>query len=155
MQFAKPLSGNGKGCAPVTNDDLLAFGLMPEDVNAANGPLMVIPGSMGGHHARILHGSPPKPSDRARMILFYECARADAWPIPGSNSCSHTLGQRKFCDDLQGRLITGQPCLTPRMEQVPVTMPLPPAPDTGSIFKTRDSAGAKSALAKGTDAGAS
>ncbi|OAO07346.1 phytanoyl-CoA dioxygenase family protein [Roseovarius indicus] len=172
---------------PHTNDDLLAFGLMLEDVDDANGPLMVIPGthrgpvldhtsngvfagainpddpafdrekivtltgkagSMTVHHARLLHGSAPNRSDRARMILFYECASADAWPILGSNSYFHALGQRKFWDDLQDRTITGTPCLTPRLEQVPVTMPLPPAPDTGSIFRTQESAGARSAFAE-------
>ena len=172
---------------PHTNDDLLAFGLMLEDVDEANGPLMVIPGthrgpvldhtsngvfagainpddpafdrekivtltgkagSMTVHHARLLHGSAPNRSDRARMILFYECASADAWPILGSNSYFHALGQRKFWDDLKDRTITGTPCLTPRLEQVPVTMPLPPAPDTGSIFRTQESAGARSAFAE-------
>lgn len=172
---------------PHTNDELLAFGLMLEDVDEANGPLMVIPGthrgpvldhtsngvfagainpddpafdrekivtltgkagSMTVHHARLLHGSAPNRSDRARMILFYECASADAWPILGSNSYFHALGQRKFWDDLQDRTITGTPCLTPRLEQVPVTMPLPPAPDTGSIFRTQESAGARSAFAE-------
>ncbi len=173
---------------PHTNDDLLAFGLMLEDVDHDNGPLMVIPGthkgpilshdangvfagaidpddplferdkavtltgkagSMTVHHARILHGSAPNVSDRPRFILFYELACADAWPILGSNSYFHALGQRKFWDDLQDRTVTGAPCLTPRLEQVPVRMPLPPAPDTGSIFKTQESAGAKSAFSKG------
>ncbi|MEQ9673628.1 MAG: phytanoyl-CoA dioxygenase family protein, partial [Roseovarius indicus] len=60
----------------------------------------------------------------------------------------HALGQRKFWDDLQDRTITGTPCLTPRLEQVPVIMPLPPAPDTGSIFRTQESAGARSAFAE-------
>lgn len=171
---------------PHTNDDLLAFGLMLEDVDEANGPLMVIPGthrgpvldhtsngvfagainpddpafdrekivtltgkagSMTVHHARLLHGSAPNRSDRARMILFYECASADAWPLLGANSYFHALDQRKFWEDLQDRTITGKPCLKPRLEQVPVTMPLPPAPDTGSIFRTQESAGARSAFA--------
>ncbi|MDT8342791.1 MAG: phytanoyl-CoA dioxygenase family protein [Thermohalobaculum sp.] len=168
---------------PHTNDDLLAFGLMLEDVTPDNGPLMVIPGthrgpildhrtngvfcgaidpedplfardravtltgragSMTVHHARLLHGSAPNRSDRARMILFYEIARADAWPILGSNSYFHALGQRRFWEDLQERTITGSPCLTPRLEKVPVTMPLPPAPDISSIFRMQGSAGAKS-----------
>lgn len=170
---------------PHTNDDLLAFGLMLEDVDADNGPLMVIPGSHRGpllshqangvfagaidpddplfekgravtltgkagsmtvHHARLLHGSAPNLSDRTRKILFYECAAADAWPILGSNSYFHALGQARFWEDLQDRTITGKPCLTPRMADVPVVMPLPPAPDTGSIFRTQESAGAKSAF---------
>lgn len=170
---------------PHTNDDLLAFGLMLEDVDEANGPLMVIPGthrgpvlshhangvfagaidpddplfqpdkavtltgkagSMTVHHARILHGSAPNMSDRNRMILFYEIAKGDAWPILGSNSYFHALGQRRFWDDLRERTITGKPVLTPRLADVPVVMPLPPAPDNSSIFRMQESAGAKSAF---------
>lgn len=170
---------------PHTNDDLLAFGLMLEDVGPDNGPLMVVPGthekpplnhhvngvfagaidpddpafekdkivtltgkagSMTVHHARTLHGSAPNISDRARLILFYEVAKADAWPILGASSYFHALGQQKFWADLQDRTITGVPSITPRLENVPVTMPLPPAPDSSSIFKTQQSAGAKTAF---------
>lgn len=170
---------------PHTNDDLLAIGVMLEDVDEANGPLMLIPGSHRGpvlshhangvfcgaidpedplfqrdkavvltgkagsvtvHHARILHGSAPNISDRARQILFYECARCDAWPILGASSYIHELGQRRFWEDLQARQITGAPCLHPRLADVPVTMPLPPAPDISSIFKVQQSGGAKSAF---------
>lgn len=170
---------------PHTNDHLLAFGLMLEDVTPDSGPLMVIPGSHKGpvlshhmngvfagaidpddplfdlrkavtltgragsmtvHHVRALHGSAPNVSDRARKILFYEIAAAHAWPLLGSGSYFHALGQRKFWDDLNDRMITGSPCLQPRVEPVPVRMPLPPAPVTGSIFKTQESAGAKSAF---------
>ncbi len=170
---------------PHTNDDLLAFGLMLEDVTEDNGPLLVVPGthkeplldhtvngvfagainpddprfekdkivtltgkagSMTIHHVRLLHGSAPNVSDRPRFILFYELAKADAWPILGASSYIHALGQRKFWDDLQDRVVTGEPCLTPRLEKVPVRMPLPPAPDNTSIFKTQETAGAKSAF---------
>ena len=138
---------------PHTNDDLLAMGLMLEDVTPENGPLMVIPGSHRGpilshhangvfcgaidpddplfdpgkamtltgragsmtvHHVRILHGSAPNMSDRARLILFYEVAKADAWPLLGSSAYFQTLGLRKFWEDLQTRMITGTPCLQPR-----------------------------------------
>lgn len=64
----------------------------------------------------------------------------------GSGSYFHALGQRRFWDDLQQRTITGTPCLTPRLEALPVRMPLPPAPDSSSIFRTQRSAGAKSAF---------
>ena len=170
---------------PHTNDDLLAFGVLLEDVELDNGPLMVIPGTHKGpilshqsngvfsgaidpddplferekavtltgkagsvsvHHARILHGSAPNRSDRARKILFFECAAGDAWPILGASSYIHALGQRGFWADLQERQITGSPCLTPRLEKVPVIMPLPPAPDNTSIFKMQQSGGAKSAF---------
>lgn len=170
---------------PHTNDDLLAFGLMLEDVTLDNGPLMVIPGTHKGpllshknndmfcgaisaddplfkaeqavtlsgkagsmtiHHARTLHGSAPNLSDRNRLILFYEIAKADAWPILGASSYIHSLGQRKFWDDIQERTITGAPCLQPRLENVPVEMPLPPALDNTSIFKTQKFGGMKSAF---------
>ena len=170
---------------PHTNDDLLAFGVLLEDVEEDNGPLMVIPGthkapilshhangvfcgaidpddplfeaekaitltgkagSMTVHHSRLLHGSAPNVSDRARKILFFEVAKADAWPILGASSYIHELGQRRFWEDLQDRMITGEPCLTPRLENVPVTMPLPPAPDNTSIFKMQKTGGAKSAF---------
>lgn len=170
---------------PHTNDDLLAFGLMLEDVTPENGPLQVIPGSHRGpilshhnngifcgaidpsdpnfehekrvvltgkagsmtiHHTRLLHGSAPNKSDSARLILFFEIAKADAWPLLGSGSYFHGLGQRKFWDDLQERTVIGSPCLEPRVENVPVRMPLPPAADASSIFKTQASGGAKSAF---------
>ena len=172
---------------PHTNDDLLAFGLMLEDVTPDNGPLMVIPkshkgpilshknddmfcgavdaddplfepekavtlsgkaGSMTVHHVRTLHGSAPNLSDRNRLILFYEVAKADAWPILGASSYIHSLGQHKFWDDIQERTITGEPCLSPRLETVPVEMPLPPAKDNTSIFKTQKLGGMKSAFDK-------
>ena len=170
---------------PHTNDSMLAFGLILEDVTLENGPLQVIPGThktellshhMNGvfcgavdpddplfegdkavtltgkagdmtvHHARILHGSAPNTSDRNRMILFYECHAADAWPLLGGSSYIHSLGQQRFWEDMQERLITGKICLTPRIEVVPVAIPLPPAPDASSIFKSQQSGGAKSAF---------
>ena len=103
-------------------------------------------GSLTVHHVRTLHGSGPNVSDRARKILFYEIAAAHAWPLQGSGSHFHALGQRKFWDDLNDRMISGSTCLQPRVEPVPVRMPLPPAPNASSIFKTQESAGAKSAF---------
>jgi ectoine hydroxylase-related dioxygenase (phytanoyl-CoA dioxygenase family) len=172
---------------PHTNDSLLACGLMLEDVDQENGPLMVIPGSHRGpvlshhnqdgvfcgaidpddplfkidqavtltgkagdmtvHHVRTLHGSAPNLSDRARLILFYECQASDAWPLMGGNSYIHRLDQTALCADLEQRVICGSRSFEPRCEPVPVRLPLPPAPDAGSIFKTQKSGGAKSAFA--------
>lgn len=100
-------------------------------------------GSMTVHHARTLHGSAPNRSDRARLILFYECLAADAWPLAAAGSYFHRLGPQEFLADLAARTIIGEPSLSPRMEAVPVRLPLPPAPDAGSIFKTQRSGGAK------------
>jgi ectoine hydroxylase-related dioxygenase (phytanoyl-CoA dioxygenase family) len=171
---------------PHTNDDMLAFGLMLEDVDQANGPLMVIPGSHKGpllshhnngvfagavdpadpdfhfdeavtltgkagsmtvHHARTLHGSAPNRSDRARLILFFEACAADAWPLLGAGAYMHRLPQREMWADLLDRTICGAPVIEPRIEPCPLRLPLPPAPDAGSIFKTQKSGGARSAFA--------
>ena len=109
-------------------------------------------GDMSVHHVRILHGSAPNMSDRNRLILFYECSASDAWSILGAASYNHALGQRAYWADLQARQITGSPQIEARLAQVPVRMPVrmpvPPAPDTGSIFCTQESAGARSAFAK-------
>ncbi|MGD9508702.1 MAG: phytanoyl-CoA dioxygenase family protein [Geminicoccaceae bacterium] len=171
---------------PHTNDDLLAVGLMLADVDEANGPLMVVPGthrgpvlshfrngvfagaidpedplfdrdrivtltgragSMTVHHVRLLHGSAPNLSDRARLICFYECAAADAWPLAGSSTAVAGLDQQQVWDWIRSRTFYGEATVSPRLADVPAVVPLPPAPDSGSIFKIQKSAGAKSAFA--------
>lgn len=174
---------------PHTNDTMLAIGLMLEDVDEANGPLQVIPGSHKGpvlahtnkdgvfcgavdpedpdfdydkavtltgkagsmsvHHVRMLHGSSPNNSDRNRYILFYECRAADAWPLFGSAATigMAAMGQQKLWDEMHDTVITGEFTAVPRSEAVPVRLPLPPAPDAGSIFKTQKTGGAKSVYA--------
>jgi ectoine hydroxylase-related dioxygenase (phytanoyl-CoA dioxygenase family) len=104
-------------------------------------------GSMTVHHVRTLHGSAPNRSDRARLMLFYECHAADAWPLLGSGAYIHRLGQQAIWDDLHDRLICGSPTVEPRVEPVPVRLPLPPPADASSIFKTQRSGGARSAFA--------
>ena len=104
-------------------------------------------GSMTVHHARTLHGSAPNRSDRARLILFFEACAADAWPLLGAGSYMHRLPQQVMWDDLQERLICGEVVIEPRIEKVPVRLPLPPAPDASSIFKSQKTGGARSAFA--------
>ena len=55
-------------------------------------------GSMTVHHVRILHGSAPDRSDRARLICFHECSAADAWPLAGSSAAVAGLDQQKVRD---------------------------------------------------------
>lgn len=173
---------------PHTNDTMLAFGLMLEDVDAANGPLQVIPGSHKGpvlahtnadgvfcgavdpadpdfhldeavtltgkagsltvHHVRTLHGSAPNVSDRPRLICFYELRAADAWPLVGANSYLKLAGggPAALWDAVEASIVTGRPTVTPRMEACPIRLPLPPAPDASSIFKTQKTGGARSAF---------
>jgi ectoine hydroxylase-related dioxygenase (phytanoyl-CoA dioxygenase family) len=175
---------------PHTNDDMLAIGLMLEDVDEANGPLMVIPGthkapvlshftdgvfcgavdpddprfekdrivtltgkagSMSLHHVRTLHGSAPNRSDRARLIVFYECGAADAWPLLGANGAFMGYTPAGLWHTFNERLICGEQGREPRLAPVPVSMPLPPAPDSGSIFKIQKSGRARSAFVDPAD----
>ncbi len=172
---------------PHTNDDMLAVGIMLADVDEANGPLMVIPGSHRGpvlshfaggvfcgavdpddpdfhreravtltgragslslHHVRILHGSAPNRSDRPRMLLFYECGAADAWPINGIAGGYTGLSQIDLWEKMQASMICGAQPAAARLERVPAIMPVPPAPDSTSIFKVQASGGARSAFAE-------
>lgn len=153
---------------PHTNDDVLAVGVMLDDCALENGPLMVIPGSHKGpvydhhsdgffcgamdpscdvdyskavplvgragsmsfHHVRLVHGSAQNVSDKSRQLLLYEFAAADAFPLV------------KPVTDLaafDASLIAGESVITPRLADVPVRMPLPPAPHQGSIYENQTS----------------
>ena len=87
-------------------------------------------GSMTIHHARLVHGSAVNRSDKRRRILFYEYTSADAWPLAG---VEHLTNFEEF----NSRMVCGEPTLEPRMESVPVRMPLPIAPYQGSIYENQ------------------
>src|SRR6516225_4157104 len=155
---------------PHTNDDVLAIGVLLDDCDLSNGPMLVSPGthrreifnhhgddgcfaglidpelikdeiahavpcmgqagSMSFHHVRALHGSALNTSDRSRNLLLYEVAASDAWPL---------MGVKDF-DEFNGRLLSGDIVVTPRLTDVPVRMPLPPATRQGSIYETQSAA---------------
>jgi phytanoyl-CoA hydroxylase len=155
---------------PHTNDDILAIGVLLDDTDLSNGPMLVSPGthtgevwnhhgddghfaglidpdtikpeieraipcmgragSMSFHHVRTLHGSALNTSDRSRNLLLYEVAASDAWPL---------MGVKDF-DEFNSRLLSGDPVVTPRMTNVPVRIPLPPARRQGSIYETQSAA---------------
>jgi len=157
---------------PHTNDDILAIGVMLDDVALENGPLLVMPGTHKGptydhhadgrfcgamdpaaapldfskavpclgragsasfHHVRLLHGSAQNTSDRSRLLLLYECTAADAWPLVNFTTL----------DEFDGRIMFGEPTLEPRLVDVPVRMPLPPALNPGSIYENQTAARAR------------
>jgi phytanoyl-CoA hydroxylase len=155
---------------PHSNDDVLAIGVLLDDCDLSNGPMLVAPGthagevwnhhgddgcfaglidpdtitaeieraipcmgragSMSFHHVRALHGSAMNTSDRSRNLLLYEVAASDAWPL---------MGVKDFAE-FNGRLLSGDPVVTPRMTNVPVRIPLPPATRQGSIYETQSAA---------------
>lgn len=151
---------------PHTNDDLAAVGVMFDDMAIENGPLMIIPGSHRGpihdhhadgvfcgamdptrreadfskaipllgpagsitvHHVRAIHGSAPNVSDRDRRLLLFQFRAADAWPVLGFAG-----GIQKFND----LMVAGQ-SREPRLENVPVRLPLPPAAKQGSLYENQ------------------
>jgi phytanoyl-CoA hydroxylase len=154
---------------PHTNQNVLAVGIMLDDMTLDNGPLMMMPGSHTGpvldhhaegafcgaidmtrdpvdirrathitapagsitvHHARLIHGSAMNHSSSPRRVLFFEYAAADAWPLAGVETL-HDL------DEFNSRIVQGQATLQPRLENVPVRMPLPIARFQGSIYENQ------------------
>jgi phytanoyl-CoA hydroxylase len=154
---------------PHTNDDILAVGVMLDDIALENGPMLVVPGthkgptwdhhaegyfcgamdpdacdldftkavpvtgpagSMSFHHVRLVHGSAQNTSQRPRQLLLFEFAAADAWPLAGV----------KDFDEFNGRIVAGEKTIEPRLREAPVRMPLPPAPNQGSIYENQTTA---------------
>jgi len=152
---------------PHTNDDLLAVGVMLDDVDDINGPMQVVPGSHKGeiydhhsngyfcgaidptrsnldiesavplkgtagsltfHHVRAVHGSALNRSDRSRNFLLYQFTANDAWPLVESV---------EDLEEYDSWIVAGEPTLVPRLEPVPVRLPLPAAPMQGSIYENQ------------------
>ena len=163
---------------PHSNDDVLAVGVIVDDMAEENGPLMVFPGSHKGpvhdhhargvfagaidleaagldlkdavcltgpagsisiHHGRAIHGSAVNTSDRDRRLLFYEMMAADAFPIMGSMTRFDDL------EDYNARMLCGEPTITPRLEPVPVRIPLPQPAQAGSIYEIQKGRARKAA----------
>jgi phytanoyl-CoA hydroxylase len=151
---------------PHTNDDILAIGVMLDDVALENGPMLVMPGTHKGptfdhhaegrfcgamdpttspfdyskavactgragsvsfHHVRLVHGSAQNTSERPRNLLLFECAAADAWPLVNFTTL----------EEFDGRMMFGKSTIEPRLVDVPVRMPYPPALNQGSIYENQ------------------
>ena len=148
---------------PHTNDDLLAVGIAIDAMTSENGCLMAIPGSHRGrvynhhqdghfagavtetdfnaegavsievgaggvsiHHVRALHGSVPNTSSRPRRLLLFAYAAADALPL---------VPPVTDWEAFNAKIVAGRPTYEPRLTDVPVRVPYPPAPRGGSIYE--------------------
>ncbi|HAA76776.1 TPA: phytanoyl-CoA dioxygenase [Candidatus Latescibacteria bacterium] len=149
---------------PHSNDDLLAVGICIDDMNIENGALLVVPGSHKGpiydhhyeghfsgaitdtrfddkgaapvelkaggisiHHARAIHGSTPNRSQFSRRLLLFQYCAIDAWP----------LAQSYDWEKFNATIVRGEPMNEPRVEPIPVRMPLPGSVRSGSIYETQ------------------
>jgi phytanoyl-CoA hydroxylase len=152
---------------PHTNDDLAAVGIMMDDMELANGPLMIIPGSHKGpiydHHS---DGRFCGAMDPATHEIDY----AKAIPLTGAagsitihhvravhGSAPNTSNKERRLLLLQYRaadawpllgfpagveaydklMVAGMPTIHPRLAPVPVRLPLPPADLQGSIYENQ------------------
>lgn len=158
---------------PHTNDDILAIGVMLDDVLMENGPLLVLPGThrvdkVWDHHA---DGYFCGAMDPATCGLDFSNAVAVTGPA-GSCSFHHVrlvhgsaqntsdrsrnlllyecaaadawpLVNWSNLDEFNSRMLCGKPTLEPRLEKVPVRMPYPPAKHQGSIYENQTASRAR------------
>ena len=152
---------------PHTNDDLLAVGIMLDDVDETNGPLRVLPGSHRGvihdHHANgffcgaidpiesPIDFSPAIPLMGTAGSMTFHHVRAVHGSAPNRSARSRNLLLFQFTavdafplvypiDDLavyDQMIVAGEATIEPRVTAVPVRMPLPPAPSQGSIYENQ------------------
>ena len=154
---------------PHTNDDILAVGVMLDDMLLENGPLMVMPGTHNGpvydHHVEGYFSGAIDPSavdlDFSQAVPLTAPAGSMSFHhvrlVHGSaqNTSSRPrqlllyeyaaadawplLGVKDFIDFNQ-RLVVGEPTILPRLADLPVRMPLPPSPHQGSIYENQTGA---------------
>jgi len=156
---------------PHTNDDLAAVGIMLDDCDLENGPMMVLPGSHRGpiydHHG---------PDGRFCGAMDPDaCALDVSAAVPclgkaGSITVHHVRAVHGSATNFSGRqrrfllfqyraadawpllgfpsiekfdelLLAGTPTVAPRLAAVPVRLPLPPASHQGSIYENQRAAG--------------
>jgi phytanoyl-CoA hydroxylase len=152
---------------PHTNDDLLAIGVMLDDMDLDNGPLMVVPGSHKGpiwnHHGEdgrfcgvvnsddIKHeiASAVVLTGRAGTMSFHHVRALHGSALNTSDRSRNLLLYEVAAadswpllgvpdfDDFNRELLSGRPVAEPRMTSVPVRLPLPPAARQGSIYENQ------------------
>ncbi|MEZ5727150.1 MAG: phytanoyl-CoA dioxygenase family protein [Burkholderiaceae bacterium] len=152
---------------PHTNDDVLAMGVMLDDVSAENGPMQVLPGSHRGplhdhHHpdgyfcgAFDPHHVGLDVSGAVPLIApAGSCSFHHARLVHGSAQ-NRSPSPRNFLlyefsaadafplrsvidwDEYNSRLLCGDASPSPRMADCPVRLPFPPAPRQGSICESQ------------------
>ncbi len=152
---------------PHTNDDLAAVGVMMDDMEQANGPLMIIPGSHKGpiydHHdnGRFCGAMDPARdgidfskaialNGRAGSISIHHVRAIHGSAQNVSNKDRRLLlfqfraadawplvTQPADWNGYEAMMVSGECSITPRMTAVPVRLPLPPADKQGSIYENQ------------------
>ena len=149
---------------PQTNDDLLAVGVVMDDMLLENGCLLVIPGSHKGrvysHHQNgVFIGAVTDgdfdPQDavpielKAGGISLHHVRTLHA-SAPNVSTRPRRLLLYQYCaadawplsgigtlESFDATMVQGESTVEPRLTPVPVRMPLPPAPKGGSIYEVQ------------------
>jgi phytanoyl-CoA hydroxylase len=155
---------------PHTNDDVLAIGVLLDDTDLSNGPMLVTPGTHNkevwnhhgedGHFAGLIDPDAIKSEieravpcmGRAGGMSFHHVRALHGSALNTSDRSRNLLLYEvaasdawplmgvKDFDEFNSRLLSGGPVVAPRMTSVPVRLPLPPAKRQGSIYETQSAA---------------
>lgn len=155
---------------PHTNDDVLAIGVLLDDTDLSNGPMLVTPGTHTGpvwdHHGpdgrfaglidpdliqdEISRAVPCM--GRAGSMSFHHVRALHGSALNVSNKSRNLLLYEVAASDawplmgvkdfaeFDSRLLAGPSVTQPRLAPVPVRMPLPPPLRQGSIYETQSAA---------------
>ncbi len=157
---------------PHTNDDLLAVGVMLDDMDLENGPILMLPGTHRGpvydHHAEgkfsgaidldscdLDFSKAETVTGRAGSISVHHVRL-----VHGSSANLSGKPRRLLLweyaaadawplmgagdlDEFDERMVRGDPTLAPRLTDVPVRIPLPAPLHPGSIFENQRAAAAR------------
>ena len=158
---------------PHTNDDLAAVGVMMDDMELANGPLMIVPGTHKGpvfdHHAqgKFCGAMDPSRNDcdyskaialtgRAGSITVHHVRAVHGSAVNTSNKDRRLLlfqfrsadawplvNKPKSIEEYDALMVAGVSSLEPRLAAVPVRLPFPPADREGSIYENQKGLGSR------------
>ena len=152
------------------NDDILAIGVLLDDTDLSNGPMLVTPGTHTGevwnHHgddgcfAGLIDPDSIKSEieravpcmGRAGSMSFHHVRALHGSAMNTSDRPRNLLLYEVAASDawplmgvkdfaeFNSRLLSGDAVVAPRMTAVPVRIPLPPASRQGSIYETQSAA---------------
>jgi ectoine hydroxylase-related dioxygenase (phytanoyl-CoA dioxygenase family) len=152
---------------PHTNDDVLAIGVLLDDCDLANGPMLVTPrthtGEVWNHHgddgcfAGLIDPDLVKNEIERAVPCMGKAGSMSFHHVRALHGSAQNTSDRprnlllyevaasdawplmgvKDFDEFNSRLLTGDVVVTPRLTSVPVRMPLPPAKRQGSIYETQ------------------
>ena len=156
---------------PHTNDDVLATGMLLDDCDEENGPLMVLPGSHKGpvydhHHDGAFCGAFDPDAEAldlsgavklmgpAGSMTIHHVRAVHGSALNVSNRQRRLLlteyaaadawplaKMKGDYNDFESRMVRGKHTTAPRMAPVPVRMPFPDAKSQGSIYENQKGTG--------------